>query len=114
MNGDIVAEPEFSEPEPGVRLEGIDGSAGTWTVVPSVGKNIDVAPDVAATPFGLTSTLPAAESTLLVESIGRAAPDGPVGRFAAADALDADAFPPSPAVPAVVRLHPVAMPATST
>ena len=122
MKGDIIDEPELSEPDAGARADDVGGMDGTWTVVPSVGKNMDVVPDIAlgmvptivpgaeATPFGFNVTLPAAESTRPVESEGR----GPaVVRFAAV-APEAVALPPSPAVPAVVRLHPMAIPAATS
>jgi hypothetical protein len=125
MNGDIGAmidepelddEPELSEPEPDAPFGDVENSAGTCTVVPRVGKNIDVVPGVGAvgaTPFGLSMTLPAAESTRPAESDDTAiapAPDDPVALVVGV--AEPVGLPPSPAVPAVVRLHP-AMPTTT-
>jgi hypothetical protein len=126
MNGDIGAivdepeldddEPELSEPEPDAPFGDVENGVGTCTVVPSVGKNIDVVPGagtVGATPLGLSTTLPAAESTRPAESDDTAmapAPDDPVALVVGV--AEPVGLPPSPAVPAVVRLH-AAMPTTT-
>jgi hypothetical protein len=95
---------------------------GTRTVVPSVGRNTDVdvgiwAPAVlvvpaafwggttpaGALPLGFNMTCPAAESARPAESDIETPAAEPLR--AAADAATPDPLPPSPAVPAVVRLH---------
>jgi len=126
MNGDIGAvadepevdddEPELSAPEPDALFGGVENGVGTCTVVPRVGRNIDVVPGadvVGATPFGLSMTLPAAESTRPAESDDTAmapAPDDPAALVVGV--AEPVGLPPSPAVPAVVRLHPT-MPTTT-
>jgi hypothetical protein len=83
MNGDIGAiidepeldddEPELSEPDPDAPFGDVENCVGTCTVVPRVGKNMDVVPCagvVGATPLGLSMMFPAAESTRPAESDG--------------------------------------------
>jgi hypothetical protein len=83
MNGGIGAiidepeldddEPELSEPDPDAPFGDVENCVGTWTVVPRVGKNMDVVPCagvVGATPLGLSMMFPAAESTRPAESDG--------------------------------------------